>query len=155
MPSPARRPTGKISAPNLALVLSGISATGPAVSIQAAASGQYVRLRDLAAADSNPWTSAAEIDLLDENGALIPHSGWSVQAVDSEETVRENDPSSNAIDGNPSTFWHTQWFQSSPLHPHEIQINLGSTKTITGFPYLPTRRLLQWLDRTIRVLRRR
>jgi F5/8 type C domain/Bacterial Ig domain/Fibronectin type III domain/Putative Ig domain len=42
-----------------------------------------------------------------------------------------------AIDGDPTTFWHTSWRTiSSPL-PHELQIDLGSTVDFNEFRYLP------------------
>ena len=43
----------------------------------------------------------------------------------------------NAIDGNPNTFWHTQWLGSSPVHPHQIIVDMGSAQEVGGFRYLP------------------
>lgn len=60
-----------------------------------------------------------------------------VVKVDSEETAGENGSSTNAVDGNPNTFWHTQWQDASPEHPHEIIIELTPPSTIKGFTYLP------------------
>jgi hypothetical protein len=60
-----------------------------------------------------------------------------VVKVDSEETVGENGRGTNAVDGNPNTFWHTQWQDDSPEHPHEIIIELHPPSTIKGFFYLP------------------
>jgi hypothetical protein len=60
-----------------------------------------------------------------------------VVKVDSEETASENGHGTNAVDGNPSTFWHTQWQDASPEHPHEIIIELTPPSTIKGFTYLP------------------
>jgi F5/8 type C domain len=57
--------------------------------------------------------------------------------VDSEETAGEDGKGANAVDGNPSTFWHTQWQDDSPAHPHEIIIELDPPSTIKGFTYLP------------------
>jgi len=42
-----------------------------------------------------------------------------------------------AIDGDPTTIWHTPWEGEVPPFPHEIQIDLGKPVTITGFRYLP------------------
>ncbi|MFK8007335.1 MAG: LamG-like jellyroll fold domain-containing protein [Saprospiraceae bacterium] len=67
----------------------------------------------------------------------ISQAGWSVHYVDSEETVGESAPASNAFDGDNSTFWHTQWDGSSPVHPHELQIDLGASYNIGGFRYQP------------------
>jgi hypothetical protein len=60
-----------------------------------------------------------------------------VVKVDSEETSGENGWGTNAVDGNPNTFWHTQWQDASPEHPHEIIIELTPPSTIKGFTYLP------------------
>jgi hypothetical protein len=60
-----------------------------------------------------------------------------VVKVDSEETAGENGRGTNAVDGNPSTIWHTQWQDASPEHPHEIIIELTPPSTIKGFTYLP------------------
>ena len=62
---------------------------------------------------------------------------WSVEYVDSEETAREDGSAINALDGDPSTLWHTAWSTSATSYPHEIQINLGAIQAIDGIRYLP------------------
>jgi lysophospholipase L1-like esterase len=57
-----------------------------------------------------------------------------VKAVDSQAA---GFGAANAIDGNPNTFWATQWEGAPPPHPHEIQIDLGAVRDVTGFRYLP------------------
>lgn len=57
--------------------------------------------------------------------------------VDSEETAGENGAGANAVDGNPNTFWHTQWQDATPECPHEIVVELVPPSTIKGFTYLP------------------
>ena len=57
--------------------------------------------------------------------------------VDSEETAGEDGKGANAVDGDPNTFWHTQWQDASPECPHEIIIELTPPATIKGFTYLP------------------
>src|SRR5260370_5828939 len=71
------------------------------------------------------------------SGTVIPQSGWSLLSVDSQETVCGNYGAVNSFDGNPGTFWHTQWCPSAASLPHDIQINLGATYNISGFQYLP------------------
>ncbi len=66
---------------------------------------------------------------------VIPQTNWSLRFVDSQELVGENDAAVNSFDGNPNTLWHTQWFNASPPPPHEIQINLSATYSLTGFLY--------------------
>ncbi len=57
--------------------------------------------------------------------------------ADSEETAGEDGKAANAVDGDPNTFWHTQWQDASPECPHEIVIELTPPATIKGFTYLP------------------
>jgi len=44
-----------------------------------------------------------------------------------------------AMDGNPGTFWHSLWRPRSAVTnlPHEIVVDLGEPREITGFTYLP------------------
>ncbi|GAB2598797.1 family 20 glycosylhydrolase [Kribbella endophytica] len=59
-----------------------------------------------------------------------------VKFVDSEETAGEDGRAVNAIDGNPATFWHTEWSARQPQPPHEIQLDLGSAKSVCAVTYL-------------------
>ena len=43
----------------------------------------------------------------------------------------------NAIDGDPSTIWHTAWSPQPPGPPHEIQIELGQAAVLRGIAILP------------------
>ncbi|HXT10011.1 MAG TPA: discoidin domain-containing protein [Candidatus Angelobacter sp.] len=65
------------------------------------------------------------------------HIKLTVVKVDSEETAGENGRGTNAVDGDPDTFWHTQWQDDSPEPPHEIIIQLSEPTMIKGFTYLP------------------
>lgn len=60
-----------------------------------------------------------------------------VTYVDSEETAGEDGRAVNAIDGNPATFWHTEWSASEPRPPHEIQLDLGAQRSVCAVTYLP------------------
>jgi len=57
--------------------------------------------------------------------------------VDSEETDSQDGYGENAVDGNPNTYWHTQWHDNSPGLPHEIIIELLPPSVVKGFTYLP------------------
>jgi galactose oxidase len=54
--------------------------------------------------------------------------------VDSFET---GNPASYAIDGNPATFWHTEYNPVEVPLPHHAIIDLGTTQNLNGFTYLP------------------
>ncbi len=71
------------------------------------------------------------------NPADVPKDNWSLLNVDSQETTGEDGKAINAIDGDPSTIWHTEWYWNSPGYPHEISIDLGDVYRISEFTYLP------------------
>ncbi|MGY0230559.1 phosphocholine-specific phospholipase C [Longispora urticae] len=60
-----------------------------------------------------------------------------VRSFDSQETAGENGAAANAVDGNPATMWHTAWSAGNAPLPHELQLDLGSSRTVTGLTYLP------------------
>jgi hypothetical protein len=62
---------------------------------------------------------------------------WKIVSVSSEETGAEQTPAANAIDGDPSTIWHTQYSAKQPAHPHELVVDMGKDLLATGFTYLP------------------
>src|SRR4051812_1166855 len=57
--------------------------------------------------------------------------------VDSEQTDSQDGSGQNSVDGNPNTYWHTQWQGTSPGLPHEIIIELLPPSVIQAFSYLP------------------
>jgi alpha-glucosidase len=109
--------------------------------------GQYIRLRALTEVNGAPWSVVAELSVLATgtppggggviSGTTIPQGAWTLHSVDSQETGTGNYRATAAFDGNRDTMWVTQWLQSSPPPPHDIQINLGGTYNINGFRYLP------------------
>lgn len=69
-------------------------------------------------------------------GAL-PRTGWTIVA-DSQETAGENGAATNAIDGDPATYWHTHWSGGveDPL-PHTLTIDMKAATTVSAVKYLP------------------
>ena len=100
-------------------------------------SGRFFCLESLSAYGGGPYAAAAELNLLDEQGREMDRGNWSIAYADSEEKEREDGSPWNAIDGDVSTFWHTEWSTGSFSHPHRIVIDLGSSCLVTGFRYLP------------------
>jgi cytochrome c len=96
---------------------------------------RFVRLTALSEINNNDWASAAEINLIGANDQPLDRSNW-VVAASSEELNGENAPASNAIDGDPYTIWHTEWQNTSPKHPHEFMIDMGSQTTFKTLSYL-------------------
>ncbi|HVI43641.1 MAG TPA: LamG-like jellyroll fold domain-containing protein [Chitinophaga sp.] len=73
-------------------------------------------------------------------GGPIPNKTTWITTASSEETVGEGASNGRAIyatDGNPATFWHTQWYNTTVPHPHDLIINLRTCSTIGGLSYLP------------------
>jgi hypothetical protein len=105
--------------------------------VPAGVRAQCVRLTALSGATGHPaWASAAEIDLLTPDGRELAKSQWSVSA-DSQETAADNNAATNAIDGNPGTFWHSAFSSGAPPLPHTLTINLGATADVSALRYLP------------------
>ena len=65
----------------------------------------------------------------------IPQSQMTATAT-SQETSSEDNSASMAIDGNPSTIWHTKWDKSDVL-PQSITLKLGGSYKINQVTYLP------------------
>lgn len=61
------------------------------------------------------------------NPAELDKSKWTLIYADSQENDRL---AIHAFDNDASTFWHTKWRSSKPVHPHEIQIDLGESYNI-------------------------
>lgn len=96
---------------------------------------KYIRLRALSEVNGGAHTAASEINVVKAVNTPVP--ALSIHYVDSEETVGSNSAAANAIDGNNTSIWHTQWQGGSTLHPHDIQINLGAPFMISALTYLP------------------
>ncbi|MEZ4621595.1 MAG: putative Ig domain-containing protein [Caldilineaceae bacterium] len=97
---------------------------------------RFVKLVAESEVNGNPWSSAAEFNVVDGQGNTLNRAGWTISA-DSQETVGEDGRAVNAIDGNTSTIWHTAWYNTNPPPPHWLVVDLGATYTIGGFRYLP------------------
>ena len=100
--------------------------------------GRYFCLQSVNAFGGHPFAAAAEIDLIDPNGVLISHSGWTIAHVSSEEQAAEDGSAENAIDGQTANHWHTAWSSDpKPSHPHYLAIDLGQSRSIHGMRYVP------------------
>jgi beta-galactosidase len=107
------------------------------IKFAAPATGKFFCIESLNAFDGKPYAAIAELDLLDASGNAISHNGWTIAYVDSEERVGEDGAAENAIDGQTANFWHTEWKDAQPNHPHRLILNLGKLQTISGIRYVP------------------
>jgi beta-galactosidase len=134
------RPAVKLNLSSTTLIHTGTFAPGSdtqAIKFSAPATGKFFCLESLNAFDGKPYAAVAELDLLDTDGKPISHDGWTIAYVDSEERVAEDGSAENAINGQTADFWHTQWKDASPGHPHQLILDLGKSQTISGFRYVP------------------
>ena len=69
---------------------------------------------------------------------IVPQSRITVADVSSED-VATGGAATSALDGNPSTLWHSAWSEvpTPATFPHHITLDLGSTYQVDGFSYLP------------------
>lgn len=64
-------------------------------------------------------------------------NGWKV--VDCDSYQKDEGEPAHAIDGDPNTYWHTEYDPQTTKYPHFIEVDTGSTKIFNGFRYLPRR----------------
>ena len=69
------------------------------------------------------------------NFAGLAPRGWKVVQVDSEETQQGRHAAALAIDGDPSTYWHTRF--GNPKLPQAITVDMGQVHRIAGLVYVP------------------
>ncbi|WP_295959778.1 discoidin domain-containing protein [Rhodoferax sp.] len=98
--------------------------------------GRYVKFEMLGEFTGQTWSSMAEFNLLGANGAVLNRTGWTATA-DSAELVAEDSKVANILDGNTSTFWHSQWYNANPLPPHWVVVDMHAVQPISGFRYTP------------------
>jgi hypothetical protein len=66
--------------------------------------------------------------------SLLSKLGAKIVEVDSEDPGNE---AAHVLDGDPETFWHTQWQPTNAPMPHRLVIDLGRNMTVRGLTYLP------------------
>lgn len=136
----AKRPEVSLQLGSAEPVLTGAFAPGAAMQelkFRHSVQGRYFCLESLNAHDGKLYAAVAELELLDGSGNPLSHEGWTIAYVDSEEREREDGSAENAIDGQTANFWHTQWGSASPGHPHRLVLDLGQSRSLSGFRYTP------------------
>lgn len=63
----------------------------------------------------------------------ISQAGWTVTA----DSANDGNPASNAIDGDTSTFWHTEFDPTNVPLPHTITVDMGASYLVGSITYLP------------------
>ncbi len=98
---------------------------------------RYFCLEALNSQANDDYASIAELEILGADGKPISRQHWKVVYADSEEADDANNIASNVFDLQESTIWHTSYSINRDKYPHQIVIDLGETKQVTGFEYLP------------------
>ena len=62
-------------------------------------------------------------------------TAWKVVNVSSEEPGEGN--VAHIFDGNPKTYWHTDWRNVHPDYPHSFELDFGETQSVAGIRLLP------------------
>ncbi len=136
----AARPAVTLRLAGVAPTHTGTFAPGPEsqdVAFATPARGRYFCLESQDAHDGKAYAAVAELDLFEAAGKALSRDGWTIACADSEEREGEDGSAANAIDGQTANHWHTEWSRQSPPHPHRLVLDLGATRTLTGFRYVP------------------
>ncbi len=98
---------------------------------------RYFCLEALNSHGGDDYSAIAELELLGEDGKPVSRQHWKIVYADSEELNEANNTAGNVFDLQESTFWHTNYTTTKAKHPHQLVIDLGEDKIISGFSYLP------------------
>jgi len=82
---------------------------------------------------TNTNGSAMNVAVTTKEANWIPQTNWKLKYADSYSLYN---PGTYAFDGKKDTYWHTNTSPVAPM-PHEIQIDLGATYSLSKFSYLP------------------
>jgi beta-galactosidase len=138
--NPVRAATGTLMLAGMAPAHSGEFSPGPqpaTIHFAHVMEGRQFCLESISAHDDKPFAAVAELELLDDRGAPLPQITWTVAYADSEELTQEDGSATNAIDGQITSFWHTERTFCKPDHPHRLVVDLGRITRIGGFRYTP------------------
>jgi beta-galactosidase len=98
------------------------------------ATGRFLALEILSNHAGDAFASLAELALRGTDGQILRAR---VVYADSEESASESGDAANVLDGDPGTFWHTEWSQAGPPPPHHLVLDLGSETEIATLTLLP------------------
>jgi beta-galactosidase len=68
---------------------------------------------------------------------IIPVVSIPVKNVNASSEESDEGLAAFAIDGEPSTYWHSQYTGATPKHPHSITFYFSSPYSVLGFDYTP------------------
>lgn len=94
---------------------------------------KFIRIRALTeAGNRGQWSSASEINVSAKS--LLPRAGWTASA----DSTQDVHVAGNVLDGDGSSYWHTEWTPTQPALPHQITIDMKSViQNLNSLIYLP------------------
>jgi len=108
-----------------------------AINFDEVTSGRYFCFEALNAQNATDnSTSAAEIEIIGEDGKAISSIDWKVVFVDSEETEKSATGAEKLFDLQESIIWQTKKGDKTN-HPHQVVIDMGKEVKAKGFRILP------------------
>jgi beta-galactosidase len=63
---------------------------------------------------------------------LSDRAFWTIAGVSSAENAGGEGRADHVLDGDPGTYWHSQYVSAAPSHPHFIAIDLGKETEVAG-----------------------
>jgi len=98
---------------------------------------RYFTIESLNSFGGDDYAAIAELEILGADGKPLSRQHWKVAYADSEEVDAANNIATNVFDLQESTFWHTNYSKTKAKYPHQLVIDLGEEKEVSGFSYLP------------------
>jgi hypothetical protein len=90
------------------------------------------------AVKATEWSAASNPAVTTRGGApRLPQQSVTLVGVDSPTSATATYKGSNALDGDPDTFWRTGAGTNPPPLPHWILVDLGGILAVDGVAYLP------------------
>ncbi|MCW9707983.1 discoidin domain-containing protein [Fodinibius salsisoli] len=95
---------------------------------------RYFRMTTQSAWDTEQYAALAEV-------GAFGKGFWEVTSFSSEEPAGEganNGRATDAIDSDSTTFWHSQWYNISPVpdYPHSLTIDMKGVTEVSGFTFI-------------------
>ncbi|MGJ7033080.1 DUF4998 domain-containing protein [Niabella hirudinis] len=72
--------------------------------------------------------------------APFDRTNWIVTGFSDQEATGEGVNNGRAVfafDGDPATFWHSQWDAAQPVYPHWVSVDMGTSNVISGLLIFP------------------
>ncbi|WP_299604457.1 discoidin domain-containing protein [uncultured Aquimarina sp.] len=85
--------------------------------------------------DTDSYSEFSNTVAIAINDVVEDCKGCIVYDTNSEETTNADHSKEKAADGDPNTYWHSNWYDDNTSHPHFIAIDLGQAKELVGFSY--------------------